>query len=399
MGTATEDREAFAAFVLDDVGRAALTRIAQERGWPETRIVGGGMNEAIDALTDNPTPRLLVIDVSDSSDPLDDVNRLARVCQENTRVILLGAINDVGLFRKMMELGVDDYLVKPVSSELLKRAIENTGREPVEPTTEEAKQGQLIAIVGARGGVGSTTLAVNLAWLIAHEHKLRVALVDLDLHFGTAALSLDLEPGRGFRESLSHPERIDDLFIERAMVRESDTLALLGAEARLEEDARIDPAALKVLLGKLRGGFDCVVVDVPRSSLMSQASLFQCSDAVILVSDLSLAGMRDTLRIGEFIKSLVPENRLRTVVNKAGAQKKGELSKNDFESNVELQIDDVLPFDSKALIEGTVRGKPFAAVMKRGPLVVGLRRLSRTLCDPGDKSTHRGWRRLLPGRA
>ena len=140
---------------------------------------------------------------------------------------------------------------------------------------------KLIAVIGARGGVGASTIAVNTAWLMAHEQNLRVAVVDLDLYFGTVALSLDLEPGRGFREALENPNRIDGLFIERALVRESDNLFILGAEEALENAFNFDPAAVELLLEKLRCDFDCVIVDFPRAVVTANAYILSAASAVV----------------------------------------------------------------------------------------------------------------------
>ena len=142
---------------------------------------------------------------------------LAEVCDEGTQVIALGDINDVELYRSLIGHGVHDYLVKPVSAETVAAALTRAERGPNgEPAP---KIGRLIAVIGARGGVGATTVATNLAWTLAHDHDMRVALVDLDLFFGTCGLALDLELGRGFREALENPARVDSLFIERAMVQ------------------------------------------------------------------------------------------------------------------------------------------------------------------------------------
>ncbi len=380
-------RRPFMAFVLDDATRATLGRVAEDQGWSDGEILEGGVREAIDALAGVPTPQVLVIDLSDSNDSLGDIGSLAEVCDAGTRVIALGNINDVNLFRNLVALGVQDYLVKPVTVEALNALVVKAAEEPAAAEPEEAKAGRLIAVIGARGGVGASTIAVNTAWLMAHEQKLRVAIVDLDLYFGTVALSLDLEPGRGFREALENPNRIDGLFIERAMVRESDNLFILGAEEALENTFSFDPAAVELLLEKLGCDFDCVIVDFPRAVVTANAYILSAASAVAVVSDASLAGMRDTLRLVAFTKKVAPAAAVKVVVNRFGAAKKGELSKEDFERGAGLKIDHLIPQEAGVAAISAGAGKPLVEVAKRSQLVTVLRKLSRELAAVEDEPT------------
>ncbi|MEE8499688.1 MAG: P-loop NTPase [Kiloniellales bacterium] len=375
------------AFVLDDATRATLGRVAEDQGWSDGEILEGGVREAIDALAGVPTPQVLVIDLSDSNDSLGDIGSLAEVCDAGTRVIALGNINDVTLFRNLVALGVQDYLVKPVTVEALNALVVKAAEEPAAAEPEAAKAGRLIAVIGARGGVGASMIAVNTAWLIAHEQKLRVAIVDLDLYFGTVALSLDLEPGRGFREALENPNRIDGLFIERAMVRESDNLFILGAEEALENTFSFDPAAVELLLEKLRCDFDCIIVVFPRAVVTANAYILSAASAVAVVSDASLAGMRDTLRLVAFTKRVAPAAAVKVVVNRFGAAKKGELSKEDFERGAGLKIDHLIPQESGVAAISAGAGKPLVEVAKRSQLVTVLRKLSSELAAVEDEPT------------
>ena len=391
-----DKRLPFMAFVLDDATRATLGRVAEEQGWSDGEVLEGGVREAIDALAGVSTPRVLVIDLSDSNDSLDDISLLAEVCDAGTRVIALGNINDVNLFRNLVALGVQDYLLKPVTVEALNALVVKAAEEPAAAEPEETRAGRLIAVIGARGGVGASTIAVNTAWLLAHEQKLRVAIVDLDLYFGTVALSLDLEPGRGFREALENPNRIDGLFIERALVRESDNLFILGAEEALENDFNFDPAAIELLLEKLRCDFDCVIVDFPRAVVTANAYILSAASAVAVVSDASLAGMRDTLRLVAFTKRVAPAAAVKVVVNRFGAAKKGELSKEDFERGAGLEIDHVIPQEPGVAAISAGVGKPLVEVAKRSRLVTALRKLSIELSAVEDEPTKAPfWQRFL----
>ena len=195
--------------------------------------------------------------------------------------------------------------------------------------------GRVIAVVGARGGVGATTIAVNLAWMLAHEQGLRVALVDLDLFFGSCGLTLDLEAGRGFREALENPSRIDGLFIERAMVRADDNLFVLSAEEALDYAITFDPSAIELLIEHLRRDFQAVVVDLPRFAARSQTAMLMPPSSIVLVSEPSLAGMRDTQRLVKLFANGAPKAELSIVLNRVGANKGAELSRGDFEAGAE----------------------------------------------------------------
>ncbi|QLH39881.1 MAG: P-loop NTPase [Defluviicoccus sp.] len=220
-GATPSARRSFAAFVAQDqIG--ILRKAAHEIGLREDRVVAGTVADAVRELAARPTPDHLVVDLAGSGDAIAAVGALADVCDAGTRVIAVGDVNDVGLYRSLIREGVQDYLLKPVSVESLRAALE---AGTIADGTSRDTPGELIAVVGTRGGVGATAVATNLAWALAHEQKRRVALIDLDLFFGSCALMLDLEMGHGLREAMENPARIDSLFIERSMVRESDSLS------------------------------------------------------------------------------------------------------------------------------------------------------------------------------
>ena len=392
-----EDRAPFLALAGDEVTRGALLKIAAGHGWPGESVSAGGVIEAVRILSAVPTPRLLVIDLSGSSEPMEDAATLAEVCDQGTRLIALGGLNDVELFRGLMDLGVQDYLLKPVSPAALAAAIERAASKP-DAAAEEAKPGRLVCVIGARGGAGASSIAVNTAWIIAEEQGRRTALVDLDLYFGTLALSLDLEPGRGFREALENPSRIDGLFVERAMVRATEKLFVLAAEERLENPFAFDPAALDLLLAKLRRNFECVVVDLPRTAASSQGAVIGLADAVAVVSDPSLAGMRDALRLADFARTAAPDALVEVVLNQLGGEKAGALSLNDFERCAGIKVGHAIPYARKEALKSAAAGQALAEVAGGGKLKQALRLLARELSGGEDPFSGMPlWRRLLRG--
>ncbi len=394
--SSSTSRAPFLAVVTDEVTHAVMVRVAAENGWMEDQVLEGSAAEAIEALVDIPTPECLVIDLSGSVDPVADIEALAQVCESDTRVVALGDINDVKLFRHLMDMGVQDYLLKPVSAEDLNEAVNRTNEVEIETAGDNGKQGRLIAVIGARGGVGASTVAANIAWMMAHEQGQRVALLDLDLYFGTIALALDMEPGRGFREALENPSRIDGLFIERAMVRESENLYVLAAEEGLENSFSFDPEALDRLLLTLRADFDCIVIDLPRFAARSQIATLIPPASVVVVSDPTLAGMRDTMRLTKLVKAETPGSELSVVVNRVGNNKNGELTISDFEAGAELSVDYKIPLDAKTVNAAEGAGKTVGEIGKTSKMAGALFAISKQVSGVEDEVTHAPlWKRLM----
>lgn len=408
-GMANGNQAPFGAWTQDDATHAALARIAQGLGWPADCVTRGGMAEAVMSLGERTTPSLVVVDLSASADPLDDVNALAEVCDPGTKVIALGSVNDVNLFRQLMTLGVEDYLIKPVSAEAMaaaiQRALQKANEENV-PPPEEARTsenlGRLMAVVGTHGGVGASTFALGCAWTLAEEMGRKVALLDMDLFFGTLALDLDLEPGRGFREALENPARIDGLFIERAMVSVTKNLSILGAEEDLANPFSFDSDALDLLLEKLRHMFDAVILDMPRFAARTQMALMTPPSTIVLVSVPSLSGMRDTGRLARLARADAADAQLRVVLNKTGELRKGELDAADFERNADVTVDHAIPWDPKSAAAANVEGKSIADVGKRGKAAKAIQAVCDELLEPLEGEDGQAkpslFKRLLGGR-
>ena len=396
------DRVPLAAFISDEATRRAIAEAAEDLRIRDIVLTDGGVASAPEQLAQIPTPQLVIVDLQGSTGPLDDMDRLAGVCDPGTRVIALGGVNDVDLFRALLTMGVQDYLIKPVNDEALRAAIGKAFAEPEDsaPADNGPKLGGLLAVVGARGGVGATMVAVNTAWLMAERHNKRVALVDLDLYFGTTSLALDLEPGRGFREALENPSRIDALFIERAMVQHSDRLFVLSAEEGLGNAFGFDPAALNLLLENLRHDFDWVVLDLPRFAVRTNLATMSLPFSTLIVSDPSLAGMRDSARLAHFIREKAPEAGLTVALNRVGETKTGQLSKDDFQKGAEVPHLVELPFDLKPSVEAAGTGKPLAEVGRKSKLTDALDALAVDLLGDDDAGAGQPfWRRLLKRRA
>jgi pilus assembly protein CpaE len=228
------------------------------------------------------------------------------------------------------------------------------------------------AVIGARGGVGASTIATSLAWLLSEKENRSTALLDLDVHFGTGALALDLEPGRGLTDAIENPSRIDGLFIERAMVRASEKLAVLSAEAPINAPVLSDGAAFYQLQEEMRSAFECTVVDLPRQMLVQYPHLIADIQVAVVVSELTLAAARDSIRILSWLKSNAPQTQVLVVASRVPAGGTLEISRKDFEGSIERRIDFLVPYDQKLAAQAAKLGKTLAETGKGSKTVAPL---------------------------
>jgi len=331
------------------------------------------LDAALRRIRSGSTPRILLIDVGDSTAPIAEVSAARAVGGADLKLVVLGTVNDVSLFRDLLSAGASDYLVKPSTREALTAVLEKTSVG----TTPDGL-GEVIVFLGSRGGVGATTAAVSCAWLMATEQRERVALVDLDLHFGTVALKLDLDPGSGLCEALEQPSRIDSLFIERAMIKVSDNLRVLAAEASAAQHVAVDAGAVDMLLHELRRKFVRVIVDLPRGVSPMHRVVLAAASQVVVFCEHSLAGLRDTIRLQTLVREQAPQARLRLV--EAGATgERAPIGRSEFEKGIGKSLDARLSYDPKSASAASNSGQPLPAAAPRSAIVRELRQLTGLL--------------------
>lgn len=407
------NRDVFQAYACDDASIATLQSVAVELGWSGERVYKGGLRNAIQSLSVSASPQILFVDMAESIDPLGDINSLAEVCEPGTIVIAAGQINDVRLYRDLIGSGIQDYLLKPLNVDHVRDALVNAQAAFMAPRAEgnETRPHVATAVIGTRGGVGASTFATSLAWLMSDKASRSTALLDLDLHFGTNALTLDLEPGRGLIDAIENPSRIDGLFIERAMVRASDKLAILSAEAPISQSMLTDGGAFHHLLEEFRTAFECSIVDMPRHMLIQFPQLMADIQVAVIVTEITLAAARDTIRTLSWLRSNAPHVKLLIVANKVQANML-EISRKDFEQSIEQKIDIMLPYDMRMAAQAAKLGKPLAEVAKAGKLGHAYGTVTSRILDLGgdedDGSAKKGtsllgkigdFKGLLPKRA
>ncbi|MEP6784264.1 MAG: pilus assembly protein CpaE [Sphingomonadales bacterium] len=382
-------REPFTAFVCDDITADSLRPVAIELGWAIDKINKGGLRNAVQTLSVSASPQILFVDLSESGDPLNDINALAEVCEPGTVVIAAGQVNDVRLFRDLVASGIQDYLLKPFSPDQLRDAFANAQAIFNAPRHSEAaseRPHMMAAVIGARGGAGASTIATSVAWMMGDRASRSTALLDLDVHFGTGALSLDLEPGRGLTDAIENPSRIDGLFIERAMVKANDKLAILSAEAPINQPMLTDGAAFYQLQEEMRTAFETTIIDLPRGMLVQHPHLMQDVQVTVIVTELTLASARDVIRILSWLKSNAPQTQVIVVANRVPVTGPSEITRKDFEASIERKVDYIIPADAKVVTQAAKLGKTVAETGKGTKVGAALGELVDRLASTGDEA-------------
>jgi len=376
-------RDQFAAYMCDEASLDVLRPIALEMGWQPEKCNKGGLRNAVQSLSISASPNILLVDLSESGDPLNDINALAEVCEPGTVVIAVGQVNDVRLYRDLLASGIHDYLLKPLSPGTVRDTLAQAQAVFAAPRVQDgaaAKSHISTAVIGTRGGVGASTLATSLAWLFSADDKLPTALLDLDIHFGTGALCLDLEPGRGLTDAIENPSRIDGLFIERAMIRANDNLAILSAEAPIGTPLMTDGSAFLQLEEEFRQAFEMTVIDMPRNMLINFPQLVANVNVVVLVVELTLASARDAIRMLSWLKTHAAHARVIVVANKVQPSL-AEITKADFEASIEASLQLSIPYDLKAASMAAKLGQTFADTNRSNRAGAAMRDLSRLILE------------------
>ncbi|HLI19752.1 MAG TPA: AAA family ATPase, partial [Stellaceae bacterium] len=346
---------------ISDPDTAQVVReFATAQRWRNASVVDGGIVAAHGQLQQQAAPNLLIVDVDDAEDPVQALYALAEFCPPEMSVIAIGQRNDLNLYRDLIELGVTDYVPKPITVQMLERALKRNKRAQ---GTDYPSKAQVITLMGSRGGVGTTTVAAGLAWCIAHLHHRSVAIVDLDLHFGNLALSLDLVPGPGLREALEYPARMDAPLLASAILHESPQLSVLAAEEPLVDLPQIAAGAADTLVNVLRSDCDFIIFDLPRHLEDLVRRTITVATTVGVVTDLSLSAARDTLRLVEFNRVLSPTAKHIVIGNQVGAAHRGEVGRAEFERVVGLSLDFAIPFEPQTALTTSSTGTALPAAL------------------------------------
>jgi pilus assembly protein CpaE len=319
----------------------------------------GGATAASEAYRGALTPNVLVLEASsDKQRLLDDLDKLAEVCDPSTRVVVVGRFNDVHLYRELVRRGVSDYMIAPVSAIELIRGISElfnaAGAQAV---------GRTIAVLGTKGGVGSSTVAHNLGFAISRDLDVQTVIADLDLGFGTVALDFDQDPPQGIAEAVYSPDRLDVNLVDRLLSKCSEKLSLLAAPAMLDRNYDFEQASFDGLVDILRSTIPCTVLDIPHLWTSWARHLAVTADEVVIVAGPDLASFRNVKNIVQILKQgRRNDNPPRLVLNMVGIPKRPELSAADFQKVLEMEPSAVIGFDSQL----------FGTAMNNGRMVLEL---------------------------
>lgn len=339
---------ALVAFVNDSRTETTIKNLVQEQLMTFTVVRRGTCQNAIAFLRNSASPRMVVVDLANSEVPLSDVDELLSVCGPNVVVIVIGEENDIALYRDLLLLGVADYVVKPVTTEVLRRIISvRLGNNP--QNKQGQRVGKVICVTGARGGVGTTTFVSNLGWMLSEESGRRAAIVDLDLQYGAVNMMYGLKKSNGFMEVLKNPHRIDGLFLDRTLSKKSEKLFVLSTEEPLEDDTSFDPDALDAVLEILGQRFHYVIIDLPRRPGPIYRRVLERSAVRIIMANATLTSVRDSIRISMLIGREDLGQRAFLVMNHTTPFNRSAISKADFERAAGRRVDYEIPYAKNAL--------------------------------------------------
>jgi len=339
---------------------AALQSAGEDRrlGKAHIKIQMGGVGAAIEAYRTAPTPNVIVLETDGRSDVLAGLDQLATVCDPGTRVVVIGRINDVMLYRELVRRGVSDYVIAPVGAIDVVRSICNLFSAP------EAKSvGRIIAVVGAKGGVGASTVAHNVAFAIARDLAMDSVVADLDLAFGTAGLDYNQDPPQGIADAVFSPDRVDTAFIDRLLSKCTDHLSLLAAPATLDKVYDFGADAFDSIFDTLRTTMPCIVLDIPHQwSGWTKRALISADDILIVASP-DLANLRNTKNIFDLLKASRPNDRPPLYcLNQVGIPKRPEINLNEFAKAIESQPIASIPFDPQMFGSAANNGQMIAEI-------------------------------------
>ena len=308
----------------------------------EISVECGGVDSAITRFAAQASPNLLILDtLMQGQQMLRTLDRLAQVIEEGTKVVIIGAVNDISLFLELMSRGVSEYIVPPIQPLDLIRTVCGLYVNPDKPFA-----GRVISVIGARGGIGASTISHNLAWSIAERQESSATLLDLDLSFGTAALDFNQDPQQSIADALMAPDRVDDVFLERVTTKQTQRLQMLTAPATLEREFELDPQSYEMVIERVRRTSPYVVLDLPHAWTSWVKHTMLAADDAIIVAGPDLASLRNTKNIMDLLKSMRPYDSPPTVVlSMVGVPKRPEIPFKDFSEALGAEPVASIPFD------------------------------------------------------
>jgi len=335
---------------------------------------------------------LLIVDLTGAADPIADAAALKTALPGGCIVVGVGRINDVALYRELLAVGFSDYLALPFAEGAVTRTVERAfevrdragGAPAPGPAANRDAKPRTLSVIGSRGGVGATTAAISIAAMLGARLKEEILLIDFDLHYGSLMLALDLEAIDALREALDQPDRIDALFIQQVAQKKSEYLYAMGAEEPPTAGFQARPHAAHDFLRSVHRRFRWIVADVPRGDPALQRQLIEASTDILIVTDMSLPGVRDAMRLQQLIHDVAPSARLFIATGGAIDARRSAVKVADVERTLKRKVDCQLPADPAATLTAVNFGRPLPEAAPGSPIVKALRPLVTNLDAPAD---------------
>jgi len=355
-----------------------IERAAEDRRMTKAhlKVHMGGVATAIEFYQSAPTPNLIIIESrQEPKQLLDSLRQLAEVCDPNTKVVIIGHYNDVWLYRELIRSGVSEYVVAPISMADIVSVITAIFVDP-----EAEPVGRSIAFVGAKGGVGSSTIAHNVGWAMSTLFGSEVVVADLDLAFGTANINFDQDPTQGMAEAVFAPERIDEVYLDRLLAQCAEHLSLLAAPSTLDRVYDFDADAFEQVIDIAQRTAPLVVLDVPHIWTGWSKSVLSHADEVVITATPELANLRNSKNLVDMLKKLRPNDPPpRLIVNQAGMPKRPEISVTDFAEPLGIEPVAVVPFDPQFFGNAANNGRMLGEMDAQHAIVQTINELAHVL--------------------
>jgi len=368
---------------------AAVQAAGEDRrlGKAHLKIQMGGAAAAVEAYRSSPTPNVILLESETRShDILASLDQLAEVCDAGTRVIVVGRVNDVILYRELVRRGVSDYLIAPIGTLDVVRSICGLF-SPV-----DAKPlGRIVAVVGAKGGVGASSIAHNVAWSIAGDLNMDTVVTDLDLAFGTAGLDYNQDPPQGIADAVFSPERIDTNFVDRLLSKCTDHLSLLAAPAALDRVYDFASESFEAVFDSLRSNVPCVVLDIPHQWTGWTRRTLINADDILIVASPDLANLRNTKNLVDLLRAARPnDHRPFYCLNQVGVPKRPEIKVADFAKALDDDPAATIPFDPQLFGTAANNGQMIAEISSSHKTAESFRHLAQILTGRMEAKRQRG---------
>lgn len=357
---------------------AAVEEAARDRRMAKAhvKVHSGGIAAATEFYSAAPTPNLIIVESALSGDALlGELEQLANVCDAGSKVVVIGRINDVRLYRALARQGVSEYVVAPVDPVQLIGVVSELYADPGSDPL-----GRTIAFVGAKGGVGSSTASHSVAFALAQNYGTDVVLADLDLAFGTAGLDFNQDPTQGIAEAIHAPERLDDVFLDRLLARCTDHLSLLAAPATLDRTFDLNEAAIEPVIDLAQSSVPSVILDLPHMWTSWVKRTLVAADEIVLTVEPDLANLRNAKNLLDLLTQLRKNDRRpHLVINRVGMTKRPEIKVDEFAKALEISPLAIIPFDAQLFGTAANNGQVIAEVDPKSAISNAFDRIAQTV--------------------